>query len=147
MWIKVSQQRLVKDKRFSNWTTQFGLYHDGEGLWRCGGCLQHADISTSAKYPIILPRDHHLMLLVVRSAHNKVHHNGTKETLTEVRSRFWVVNGRSLVRKIGQQCRICWQCEGPHYQVPPPPPLPEFHMREQPPLTFIGVDFAGPLYV
>jgi len=31
-----------------------------------------------------------------------------------------------------------------HYTAVPPPPLPEFRVKEAPPLSFCGVDFAGP---
>ncbi len=61
------------------------------------------------------------MSLTVKKSHQRVRHNGTKETLTEVRSRFWIVKGRSLVRKLVRQCAICQRYEGAHYQVPPPP--------------------------
>ena len=37
--------------------------------------------------------------------------------------------------------------EGLPYRTPPPPPLPTFRVKEEPPLTFTRVDFAGPLYV
>lgn len=147
MWLRESQQQLVKDSHFPIWTKQFGLYSDEEGIWRCGGRLDRADISPAAKHPIILPRGHHLTALIVRRAHERVCHNGIKETLTEVRARFWIIKGRSLVRKLIHQCTICRRYEGPHYQVPPPPPLPEFRVSEQPPFTFTGVDFAGPLYI
>ena len=30
---------------------------------------------------------------------------------------------------------------------PPPPPLPEFRVKEEPPFTYVGIDFVGPLYV
>ena len=41
----------------------------------------------------------------------------------------------------------CCKLEGPHYQAVPPPPLPEYRVREAPPFAYSGVDFAGPLYV
>ena len=42
---------------------------------------------------------------------------------------------------------ICRKLEGRPYQAPPPPPLPEFRVKECSPFTYTGVDFAGPLYV
>ena len=65
----------------------------------------------------------------------------------EVRAKFWVVKGRSLVRKLIHQCVVCRRHEGQHYQIPPPPPLPAFRVTEHPPFTYTGVDFAGPLYI
>ena len=146
MWIQESQQGLTEDRHFPTWKKQFGLYCEG-GVWRCGGRLQLADLTQSEKHPIILPREHHLTKLIVLRAHDKVYHNGTKETLTEVRSKFWIIKGRSLVKKLIHECRICRRHEGPHYQVPPPPPLPEYRVSRQSPFESTGVDFAGPLYV
>ena len=139
LWIRESQRQLME----TTWTKLFGLFRDE---WRCGGRLHHTNIPLSTKHPILLPREHPLTSLIVRRAHERVFHNGIKETLTEVRSAYWIIKGRSLVRKLIHQCTIC-RFESPHYQVPPPPPLPEFRVSEQPPFTFTGVDFAGPLYI
>ena len=95
----------------------------------------------------MLHRNHHLTTLVVRNAHERVQHNGAKETLTEVRSKFWIVKGRSLIRSLIFQCVVCWRFEGAAYKPPLPPPLPDFRVREEPPFTHTGLDFAGPLYV
>ena len=56
MWIQESQQGLTEDRHFPTWKKQFGLYCEG-GVWRCGGRLQHADLTQSEKHPIILPRE------------------------------------------------------------------------------------------
>ena len=85
--------------------------------------------------------------MIVRDAHERVSHNGVKETLTEVRAKFWIVTGRSFVRSIIHHCVLCRRFEGAAYHAPPPPPLPEFRVKEEPPFTFTGVDFAGPLYI
>lgn len=51
------------------------------------------------------------------------------------------------MRPIIYHCVVCWRFEGPACRAPPPPPLPEFRVREEPPFLFTGVDFAGPLYI
>jgi hypothetical protein len=85
--------------------------------------------------------------LFIRKAHHRVLHNGVKETLAELRSRFWIVKGRSLIKSIIHRCCVCRRHEGKPYSAPPPPPLPTFRVEEAPPFSFTGVDFAGPLYV
>ena len=85
--------------------------------------------------------------MIVRDAHERESHNGVKETLTEVRTKFWIMKGRSLVRSIIYHCVVCRRFEGAAYRAPPPPPLPEFQVSEEPPFTFTSVDFAGPLYI
>ena len=115
---------------------------------RCQGRIANAEtVSYSTKFPILLPSDHHLTKLYVLNAHVRVLHDGVKATLTELRSRIWLVKGRSTVKKILRECVVCKKYEGQHYRIPPPPPLPSFRVQEAPPFSHTGVDFAGPLYI
>ena len=123
------------------------MFEDTKGVWRCGGRILNADIPYSTKHPVLLPGGHYFTSLVVLRSHQHVFHNGVRETLTEVRAKYWIVRGRSVVKKILRQCVICRKAEGRHYNVPDPPPLPAYRVTEKPPFTFIGVDFAGPLYI
>ena len=74
-------------------------------------------------------------------------HNGVKETLTELRSRYWIVQGRQFVRKLLNECRICRRRGSKPLTGPPPPSLPDFHVQSSPPFTTTGIDYAGPLYL
>ena len=138
LWIQESQMTIMQDERFPTWRMQFSLFQDERQLWRCGGRLQNADLPYSAKHPILLNKKHHLTVLVIRDAHRRVCHNGVRGTLTEVRSKFWIIGGRSLVRFIIHSCTVCKRFEGRLFQASLQPPLPEF--------TYTAVDFAGPLY-
>ena len=111
------------------------------------GRLSNADISFEASHPVLLPRGHHLTTLVVRRAHQRVLHNGEKDTLTEVRGRYWIVKGRWFVMKVVRQCVICKRFEVRPFLGQSPPPLPNFRLCEDPLFTYTGVDFAQPLYV
>lgn len=144
LWIKIAQKQLAVN---SNLKRQFDLFLDGDGIWRCGGRLSNTDIPFQSNHPILLPRDHHLATLVVRRAHERVLHNGVKDTLNEVRAKYWIVKGRAFVKKIIYHCVVCKKFEGKPCLGPSPPPLPKFRLREDPPFTHTGVDFAGPLYV
>ena len=88
MWIREAQQQFINDKHFLTWKKQFGLYTDKNQVLRCGGRLEHANLASSAKHPVILPREHHLTKLIVMKAHENVCHNGVKETLTDIRFEF-----------------------------------------------------------
>ena len=55
-----------------------------------------ANLPEDVKHPIILYKAHHFTVLVVRECHTWVMHNGVKETLMELRSRYWVVQGRHM---------------------------------------------------
>lgn len=62
-------------------------------MWRR---LHNAPLPYTAWFPTIVPRKHHFTILMIRKSHNNVMHNGVKETLTDLRSRFWVVKGDRL---------------------------------------------------
>ena len=74
-------------------------------------------------------------------------HNGVRETLTQVRSKYWITKGRQVVKKILSKCTNCRRLEGPPYGNPEAPPLPEFRLNNKLAFSMIGVDYAGPMYV
>ena len=74
-WIKEVQKELAASRNFGTWKRQFGLFTDVEGLWRCGGRLSNAEIPYSMEHPILLPKDHYFITLVVLRAHKRVSHN------------------------------------------------------------------------
>ena len=87
LWIIESQKCLEEDGNFLTWQRQFGVYLEDK-VRRCKGILGNADLPHQAKYMILLHKSHHLSLLIVRDAHNRVMHDGVKETLTEIRSKY-----------------------------------------------------------
>ena len=52
----------------------------------------------AVKYPILLLRSHTLTSL--KQAHERIFHNGVKETLAETRSKYWIPSGQSFTRNI-----------------------------------------------
>ena len=122
-------------------------YKDDKGILRCGGRLKNAPIPFNARFPIFLPRSSHFTNLVINECHLKGLHNGVRETLTELRSCFWVVKGRQAVKTVIGKCSVCKKIEGRSYAVPQSPPLPEFRLSDEFAFSRVGVDFAGPMYV
>ncbi|XP_022807946.1 uncharacterized protein LOC111344944 [Stylophora pistillata] len=145
LWIKEMQKSLSKNSKFEIWKRQFGIFTDEHGIMRCTGRLSQAQLPASAKYPILLDKSHYITSLFVRDSHKRVMHGGVKSTLTELRSRFWIVQGRQFNMKLLYEWVVCRRLEGRPYVAPPPPPLPEFRVKEEPPFTYFGIDFVGPL--
>ena len=143
LWIRSIQNLERKKPNFQQKSLHFGLYEDQDGVQRCKGRLGNAVLPFDARFPIFLPSDNHLTALIIEECHRKVLHNGVKETLTELRSRFWVPRGRQVVRRVIARCFVCKRFEGQHYSVPPAAALP----GEQFAFTNTGVDFCGPLFV
>ena len=123
------------------------MFSDSNRILCVGGGLEHAPLPYKARYPILLPREHHLTRLIVRKSHETVKHNGVKETLNELRSDFWINKGRQTVKSIVSKCVICKEITGKPYDTPIAPPLPPFHVSDIVALSQSGIDFVGPLYV
>ena len=62
---------------------------------------------------ILLPSDHCLTRLAVLQSHDQVMHSRVRETLTQVRAKYWITKGRQVIRKILSKCTICRRLEGP----------------------------------
>ena len=115
LWVKCAQRTLPD---FNTLMKQFNLFEDEKGVRRCRGRLENTQGSYCSKYPVLLPKNHPLTILIVKQAHEHVLHNGVKETLTEVRERYWIPNGTSVTRKVIYKCGICKRFEGAPLKAP-----------------------------
>jgi hypothetical protein len=147
IWLLEVQRVVTTSKEFMTLKRQLDLFCDEKGIWRCGGRIHHSDFPYATRHPILLPRKHYYTLLCIKEAHQRVCHNGVKETLTELRTKYWVAKGRMSVQNVISKCNLCRRYGGLTYRVPPPPPLPSFRVTELPPFSYTGVDYAGPLHV
>ena len=126
---------------------QLGVFKDKDGLLRCKGRLNNSSLDIETRNPILIPRNHILANLIVKQSHENVLHNGVKETLMDLRSRFWIVKGRQLVKKIVHACKLCTRIQGLSYGHSEISQLPEFRVKEDLAFTSVGIDFAGPLFI
>ncbi len=131
----------------SNYTRQFNLYLDDQGLLRCKGRIENSGLTSEAVNPTLLPKDHHFTQLVIKEVHSRMMHSGLKSTLTAIRDCYWIPRGREVVKKFIRRCVVCTKYGGKPFPHDVPPSLPESRVDEAPPWTNTGVDYAGPLHV
>ncbi|XP_046854266.1 uncharacterized protein LOC124447403 [Xenia sp. Carnegie-2017] len=146
LWIKASQDRLKKEDKFKQLEVQLNVV-EKDGLLKCQGRLAESDLEEETKFPTLLPKEGRLTELIVEHSHRKVHHSGVRATLAEIRSRFWIPQGRQRVKSILNKCIVCKKLEGKSYNRPSEANLPAFRVEQSEPFSKTGVDFAGPLYV
>ena len=144
LWIVSIQQNLLHHPRYEQWKSQLGLFLDDKGLIRCRGRLSNAELPYSANYPALLPRSHPITTLIIQRCHEAVGHNGVKETLVHLRSQYWIIKGRQTAKSHIFKCVVCRRYEGHLY---PSESVPGFGVKGDFPFSFIGIDFAGPLFV
>ena len=114
---------------------------------RCRGRLSNAPIPYDSKFPIILSSKSNFTKLVVNECHLSVGHNLCRDTLTQVRTKYWIPKGRQFVKKVLRECIICRRFESKPLSYPSPPDLPEYRLRDTHAFDAIGIDYAGPVYV
>ncbi|XP_065180252.1 uncharacterized protein LOC135810689 [Sycon ciliatum] len=147
LWIRTCQAQLVADSNFEKLSHEFGIFVDDQGIRRCGGRLRNAALTTAQKHPALLPRDHPITAMIVRRCHAAVLHSGVNETLTELRSTYWIVRGRQFVRTIVRGCQHCKRVNTKPYAASTSAQLPSERVSGEEAFRNVGVDFAGPLYV
>ena len=112
-----------------------------------GGRLKHATLSDETKYHVLLPKNHHIVDVIVRYYHHKSGNSGIEHVLSLVRERFWIVKARVAVRKIISECFDCKkrsQMPGLQKMADLPPDRVNPGM---PPFTYVGYDCFGPFMV
>ena len=73
-------------------------------------------------------------------------HAGQRQTLTELRSRFWIAKGKDFVKYLLNRCVIWKRCNTRPYCYPKSPNLPSFRLDKSTAFIACGIDYIGPLY-
>ena len=118
-----------------------------DGILRVGRRLGRATISFNAKHPMILPQHHHVTDLIIQHYHRQEGHMGPAQVLATIRQMFWILHGPTEVRRVINNCVDCQKRNAkPGTQVMAPRPSVRITPMN-PPFTFAGVDYFGPLMV
>ncbi|CAA9993697.1 unnamed protein product, partial [Nesidiocoris tenuis] len=137
----------IKGKRVSQLVRTLGLFlEENSNLVRINGRLAASHQHLDAKHPVLLPAHHHLTKLVVEHSHHLNLHGGPKITLGHLRQRFWIINGKEVVRRQLSQCNRCFQIKPIPFQ-PPMGQLPSSRIAAKSAFLTVGVDYAGPFHI
>ena len=152
--MKIGEEYLIQSSQKHLWNgnnlkkyNYLNLTTDEKGLIRCTGRLSLAPLPYETRTPILLDPYHPLTKLIILDIHKRNKHIGYKHTLTELRQKFWIVQGRNLVRNLLRKCVICKKIEGKSYVYPTSPPLTALRLKDTYPFDTTGVDNFGPLFV
>ena len=120
---------------------------DDKGILRVGGRLENALIKFEAKHPIVLPYRHHVTDLIISQHHQKTGHLGQEYVLSSLRQLYWIIKGRSAVRRVISSCFLCKKLGAVRREQLMADLPKERLMSGDPPFSHVGVDYFGPLYV
>ncbi|MBF2463472.1 hypothetical protein ICI39_14165, partial [Listeria welshimeri] len=121
-------------------------YLDGDDILRVGGRLRHADLNEDSRHPVILDYDTYLSNLVVEDAHLKTLHGGPQLMLGYLRSKYWILKAKKLVKLKYGKCLICAK-QNAAVKSQLMGDLPRERVTPSRPFYNSGVDFAGPYHI
>ncbi|XP_058456603.1 uncharacterized protein LOC131434000 [Malaya genurostris] len=127
---------------------QFMPVLDNRGLIRQYSRVRKAQhLSTDMRYPIIMPKDHPVTLLLIDWYHRTYRHANHETVCNEIRQVFTIPRLRTMVRRISRECQFC-KIRRAQPQMPVMAPLPAARLADHVrPFTYTGIDYFGPLLV
>ena len=148
LWIQVMQRELYDDNKQIKWLKKnLGIYTNEQNILRCKGRFENTLLTFNERNPILLPKNGHLQLILIRKAHEKTEHGNIKDTLAELRTKYWLINSGKMVTNYVSKCKLCERLDCEPFKSQEASQLPSFRVSQSYPFTNTGVDYAGPYLV
>ncbi|UYV78613.1 hypothetical protein LAZ67_16002164 [Cordylochernes scorpioides] len=125
---------------------QLHAFQDKEGLWRVKTRIVNRNDDELFRLPILIPTNHPVTKLIVKSVHEKMYHCGAQTLRSVLREKFWIRKARQLVRHVIHKCPRCRRFETKRVDVPETS-LPQHRVRDVVVFEVTGIDLGGPLYL
>ncbi|XP_065204074.1 uncharacterized protein LOC135834164 [Planococcus citri] len=131
----------------TNLVKKLNLFRDDDDILKVRGRLSNLIQAPNDNYPILLPKGHRFVYLLIVDTHKNLYHAGVSQTLAELCKEYWLLGGRRAVYNVIQNCKNCKVFSGPAYKYPIMPPIPGYRLKREFAFSYVGVDVLGPLYV
>ncbi|UYV70939.1 hypothetical protein LAZ67_8001173 [Cordylochernes scorpioides] len=125
---------------------QLHAFQDKEGLWRVKTRIVNRNDDELFRLPILIPTNHPVTELIVKSVHEKMYHCGAQTLRSVLREKFWIPKARQLVRHVIHKCPRCRRFETKRVDVPKAS-LPQHRVLDVVVFEVTGIDLGGPLYL
>ena len=149
LWIKMEQEILQRQTDFGKLKVSLKLFVNTLGLLRLKGRFENAAFDYDEKHPLILRslENNFFTKLVILDSHERVFHHDIETTLSDIRSKFWIVKGRKAVKNVLRKCVTCRWYQGKPLLPPETPDLPDYRVNTLSAFQCTGLDYAGPLFI
>ena len=81
---------------------------------------------------------------------NVLLNNGVRETINKIRGKYWIPRPRirhNIKKNTINRCVVCKKFEGHPYIYLESPALPERRIAPKHCFSYIGIDYAGPVFI
>lgn len=118
-----------------------------DGLLRVGGRLSRTAMPEESKHPIIISKDQHISMLILKHIHEQMRHVRRNYILSKLRERYWITHANTAARKILSSCVFCKHHKGKMCDQKMADLSKERTTSDLPPFTNVGVNYFGPIEV
>lgn len=143
------QEDLIKIKNkkpCSQRLQRLSPFLDAQGILRVGGRLKNAPIGSKAKNPILLPKKHHVVNILIDYYHKRNLHVGPQSLQAMLAQQYWILSARSIIRSRIFKCITCFRMK-PKMESPLMGDLPSGRVNPGRVFSTSGTDFAGPFRI
>lgn len=133
-------------KPLSSKLTSLSPFIDNDGLLRVGGRLGRSFLPSNAKHPLLLPKMHSVVDLLITHYHITYLHAGPQLTQAALTQKYWIRCARSRIRSIIHRCLTCFRHK-PRHITPYMADLPPSRVSPSKPFSSTGMDFCGPFHI
>ena len=122
------------------------FFCESDGFLRVGGRLENAELPFDQKHPILLPSHDLVVSLLIKLEHLRLGHAGAQTLLSNMRLKYWPLNGLREAKKVIRNCITCYRFRAqPAQQIMSD--LPKDRVQMCRPFQKVGVDFGGPFFI
>ena len=112
-----------------------------------GGRVKNTDIFANSNYQVIVNKDHPIAKLIIKHYNEENLHVGREQTLSSLRSKYWIPACRRIIRSVITSCLYCKR-----ERIKPAPTfmsdIPEDRLCiDEKQFTNTGVDYLGPHHI
>lgn len=145
---EIQQLRSKGNRAFIGKESELKALNPGcrEGLLCVGGRLSRSDMSEEEKHPVILPKKHWVVSLIIWDTHRSLGHVGRNHVLSRLRRKFWITGGLSAIRRTLASCTVCRR-KNAYKQEQIMSDLPACRTDISRPFEHTGVDYFGPFSI
>jgi len=139
---------LIEKGRVSKKSSSLSLnpFLDGNQLIRVDGRLQHSELAFDQKHPLILPKEHYIISLIIEDTHKKNLHASGQLLFSVIRQEFWIPDAKNVLKKTIKKCLICCKIKAAT-ATQLMGQLPQVRVKPSKRFTNSGVDYSGPFYI
>lgn len=139
---ELKQNKILSNKNLRS----LNPFINKNGYLCVGGRLKNADVPEAQENPILLPSKCPLVSLMLKREHIRLMHGGAQTVLSNIRLRYWPLNGLREIKKVIRQCLSCYRLQARPAQQQMAD-LPLNRVTSSHPFREVGVDFAGPFLI